>query len=284
MHKILPMLDFITWNVSPEMFTVGGFALRYYSAFFAIGFILAYFVIKHYYKKENIPQKELDRLTVFVVLGGILGARLGHCIFYEPSYFLTSKHWMEMILPFSFNPFKFTGYQGLASHGGAIGVLVAVFIFKFKSKQDGFLAIMDKIVIPTGFVGALIRFGNLMNSEIYGYPTDLPWGFLFVRNGDTLPCHPTQIYEAMCYIVVSVVLIMLYKRKNLASKHGFMLGLFLIMVFTARFFIEFLKQNQEAFENGMSMNMGQILSIPAVIGGIGLVIYAYRKNRIATSH
>ena len=274
------MLNFVTWNVSPEIFTIGGFSLRYYSAFFAIGFILAYFIIRHYYQKENIPQKELDRLTVFVVLGGILGARLGHCIFYEPSHFLTSEHWIEMILLFSFSPFKFTGYQGLASHGGAIGVLVAVFIFKFKSKQEGFLAILDKIVIPTGFVGALIRFGNLMNSEIYGYPTNLPWGFLFVRNGDSLPCHPTQIYEALCYIVVSVVLIMLYKRKNLAEKHGFMLGLFLVMVFTARFFIEFMKQNQEAFEEGMSLNMGQILSIPAVLFGIGLVIYSFRKKKL----
>ena len=274
------MLSFITWNVNPEIFSAGGFALRYYSAFFAVGFVLAYFVIKQYYKKENIPQKELDRLTVFVVIGGILGARLGHCLFYEPSYFLTSKHWMEMLLPFSFSPFKFTGFQGLASHGGAIGVLVAVFIFKFKSKQDGFLAIMDKIVIPTGFVGALIRFGNLMNSEIYGYPTDVPWGFLFVRNGDTLPCHPTQIYEALCYIVVSVVLIALYKRKNLAQSHGFMLGMFLIMVFTARFFIEFLKQSQEAFEDSMALNMGQILSIPAVICGILLVIFALRKKKI----
>lgn len=273
------MLSFITWNVNPEIFSAGGFALRYYSAFFAVGFVLAYFVIKQYYKKENIPQKELDRLTVFVVIGGILGARLGHCLFYEPSYFLTSKHWMEMLLPFSFSPFKFTGFQGLASHGGAIGVLVAVFIFKFKSKQDGFLAIMDKIVIPTGFVGALIRFGNLMNSEIYGYPTDVPWGFLFVRNGDTLPCHPTQIYEALCYIVVSVVLIALYKRKNLAQSHGFMLGMFLIMVFTARFFIEFLKQSQEAFEDSMALNMGQILSIPAVICGILLVIFALRKKQ-----
>lgn len=274
------MLSFITWNVSPEIFTAGGFSLRYYSAFFAIGFVLAYFVIKHYYKQENIPQKELDRLTVFVVLGGILGARIGHCVFYEPSYFLTREHWMEMILPFSFSPFRFTGYQGLASHGGAIGVLLAVFIYKFKSQQAGFLAILDKIVIPTGFVGALIRFGNLMNSEIYGYPTDLPWGFLFVCNGDTLPCHPTQIYEAICYIVVSVVLILLYRKPKYARMHGLMLGVFLIMVFSARFFIEFLKQNQESFEQGMALNMGQILSIPAVIGGIGLVIYAFRKKQI----
>jgi prolipoprotein diacylglyceryl transferase len=274
------MLSFITWNVSPEIFTAGGFSLRYYSAFFAIGFVLAYFVIKHYYKRENIPQKELDRLTVFVVLGGILGARIGHCVFYEPSYFLTREHWMEMILPFSFSPFRFTGYQGLASHGGAIGVLLAVFIYKFKSQQAGFLAILDKIVIPTGFVGALIRFGNLMNSEIYGYPTDLPWGFLFVRNGETLPCHPTQIYEALCYIVVSVVLILLYRKPRYARMHGLMLGVFLIMVFSARFFVEFLKQNQESFEQGMALNMGQILSIPAVIGGIGLVIYAFRKKQI----
>ncbi len=274
------MLSFITWNVSPEIFTAGGFSLRYYSAFFAIGFVLAYFVIKHYYKRENIPQKELDRLTVFVVLGGILGARIGHCVFYEPSYFLTREHWVEMILPFSFSPFRFTGYQGLASHGGAIGVLLAVFIYKFKSQQAGFLAILDKIVIPTGFVGALIRFGNLMNSEIYGYPTDLPWGFLFVRNGETLPCHPTQIYEALCYIVVSVVLILLYRKPRYARMHGLMLGVFLIMVFSARFFVEFLKQNQESFEQGMALNMGQILSIPAVIGGIGLVIYAFRKKQI----
>ena len=272
------MLSFITWNVSPEIFTAGGFSLRYYSAFFAIGFVLAYFVIKHYYKQENIQQKELDRLTVFVVLGGILGARIGHCVFYESSYFLTREHWMEMILPFSFSPFRFTGYQGLASHGGAIGVLLAVFIYKFKSQQAGFLAILDKIVIPTGFVGALIRFGNLMNSEIYGYPTDLPWGFLFVRNGDTLPCHPTQIYEAICYIVVSVVLILLYRKPRYARLHGLMLGVFLIMVFSARFFVEFLKQNQESFEQGMALNMGQILSIPAVFGGIGLVIYAYKRN------
>lgn len=274
------MLSFITWNVSPEIFTAGGFSLRYYSAFFAIGFVLAYFVIKHYYKRENIPQKELDRLAVFVVLGGILGARIGHCVFYEPSYFLTREHWMEMILPFSFSPFRFTGYQGLASHGGAIGVLLSVFIYKFKSQQAGFLAILDKIVIPTGFVGALIRFGNLMNSEIYGYPTDLPWGFLFVRNGDTLPCHPTQIYEALCYIVVSIVLILLYHKPKYASMHGLMLGVFLIMVFSARFFIEFLKQNQESFEQGMALNMGQILSIPAVIGGILLVVYAFRKKQI----
>jgi len=273
------MLNYITWNVSPEIFAVGDFAIRYYSLFFALAFILAYFIIRHYYFRESIPVKELDRLTVFVVVGGIIGARLGHCFFYEPSYFLTGEHWVEILLPFSFSPFKFIGFRGLASHGGAIGVLVAVFIFKFKSKQDGFLAIVDKVAIPTGFVGAFIRLGNLMNSEIYGYHTDLPWGFLFVRNGDTLPCHPTQIYEALCYIIVSIVLILLYRKKDFAQRRGFMLGMFLIMVFSARFFIEFLKQNQEAFEEGMSLNMGQILSIPAVLCGIGLVIYAFGKKK-----
>ncbi len=272
------MLSFITWNVSPEIFSIGGFALRYYSAFFAIGFILAYYIIKHYYSQESIPRSELDRLTVFVVIGGILGARLGHCLFYEPSYFLTSKHWIEMFLPFSISPFKFTGYQGLASHGGAIGVLVAVFIFKFKSVQNGYLSILDKIVIPTGFVGALIRLGNLMNSEIYGKTTDLPWGFIFVRNGETLPCHPTQIYEALCYIIVSVVLIIVYRNPKAKKCHGLMLGIFLTMVFSARFVIEFLKQNQEAFEDGMALNKGQILSIPAILCGILLIIYSYRKN------
>lgn len=274
------MLNSIYWNVSPEIFSFGGFSLRYYSLFFAIAFILAYIIIKRYYNRENIPVKELDRLTVYVVVGGIIGARLGHCLFYEPNFFLTKEHWLEMILPFSINPFVFTGYQGLASHGGAIGVLIAVFLFKFKSQQDGFLAIVDKVAIPTGFVGALIRMGNLMNSEIYGYETDLPWGFIFARNGDVLPCHPTQIYEALCYVVVSVVLIYLYKKANGRERHGLMLGCFLVMVFTARFFIEFLKQNQEAFEDGMALNMGQMLSIPAVLCGVALIIYACRKKKI----
>lgn len=272
------MLGLVNWNVSPEIFDTGNFSLRYYSLFFAIGFILAYFIIRHYYSKENIPQKELERLTVFVVLGGIIGARLGHCLFYEPSYYLTREHWLEMILPFSISPFRFTGYQGLASHGGAIGVLVAIFLFKFKSQQDGFLAIVDKVAIPTGFVGALIRMGNLMNSEIYGCETDLPWGFVFLRNGDTMPCHPTQIYEALCYAAVSVVLIYLYRKANGSKRHGLMLGCFLVMVFTARSCIEFLKQNQEAFEDGMLLNMGQILSVPAIICGLVLIVYASRKK------
>lgn len=273
------MLSFITWNVSPEIFSIGGFSLRYYSVFFAIGFIIAYFVIKHYYKQEALPQGELDKLTVYVVLGGIIGARLGHCLFYEPNYFLTTEHFLQILLPFSFSPFEFIGYRGLASHGGVIGVLVAVFIFKFRSQQ-GFLAIIDKIAIPTGFVGALIRLGNLMNSEIYGHTTNLPWGFTFVRNGDALPCHPTQLYEAICYILVSVVLIFVYKRKSAKQKPGLILGIFLVLVFAARFGIEFLKQNQEAFEDNMLLNMGQLLSLPAIFAGMILIIYAVKKKTI----
>ncbi|MCF0206685.1 MAG: prolipoprotein diacylglyceryl transferase, partial [Bacteroidales bacterium] len=232
------MLNYIVWDVNPEIFSIGDFALRYYSLFFALGFVLAYFIIKRYYKQENIPLSELDRLTVYVVISGILGARVGHCLFYEPEFFLTKEHFLEMFFPFSFSPFRFTGFRGLASHGGAIGILIAVAIFRIRSKQDGYLAIMDKIVIPTGFVGALIRFGNLMNSEIYGYETDLPWGFVFVQNGDSLPCHPTQIYEALCYICVSVILIFVYRKPENKKKHGLMLGLFLIMVFASRFCIE----------------------------------------------
>lgn len=273
------MLASVVWNVSPEIFTIGSFSLRYYSLFFAIGFILAYFMVKHYFVCENIPLQELERLTLCVILGGILGARLGHCLFYEPAFFLTKKHWFEILLPFSINPFRFTGYQGLASHGGAIGVLIGVWIFMRKSSQKSYLSILDKVVIPTGFVGALIRMGNLFNSEIYGYATDLPWGFIFIQNGDTMPCHPTQIYEALCYVAVSVILICIYNHIDAKKMRGYILGWFFVMVFSARFLIEFLKQNQETFEENMLLNMGQILSIPVILFGIFLIIWSRKKYR-----
>lgn len=270
------MINAITWDVGPNLIQIGGFPIKAYSILFALGFIFSYFIVKKMYKSEGIPIVELDSLTVWVVLGGLIGARLGHCFFYEWDYF--SVHLLEIILPVRFEPeFHFTGFMGLASHGGAIGIIIAMLIFKNKSTKKSFFWLIDRVAVPTGFAGALIRIGNLMNSEIYGHQTDLPWGFIFVRNGDTTASHPTQLYEAIFYILTSVILLRLYKVKRFRDARGFLLGVFFILVFTSRFFIEFIKENQVAFEETMSINMGQILSIPVVLTGVFLVIWSLRK-------
>lgn len=271
------MLNSIIWDVNPALLDLGNFQIRYYSVLFALAFIVSYFIIKRFYKNEGVPVTELDSLTVYVVLGGLIGARLGHCLFYDWDYF--SNHLLEIILPVSFTPdFHFTGFQGLASHGGAIGVIVSILLFKRKSTKKSFFWVIDRVAVPTGFAGAFIRLGNLMNSEIYGHHTDLPWGFIFARNGETLPSHPTQLYEAFFYVITSLVLLRLYKVERFRNAKGFLLGVFFIMVFTARFFIEFVKENQVAFEEGMTLNMGQWLSIPVVLVGIFLVVRALKIN------
>lgn len=277
MSKIKPfMINAITWDVGPNLIEIGSFPIKSYSVLFALGFIVSYFIVKKIYKKEGIPINELDSLTVWVVLGGLIGARLGHCLFYDWEYY--SQNLLEIILPFSFSPeFHFTGFMGLASHGGALGVIIAMLIFKRKSTKKSFFWLIDRVAIPTGFAGALIRLGNLMNSEIYGHHTELPWGFIFVRNGETLPSHPTQIYEALCYILTSIILLKLYNVKRFRDARGFLLGVFFILVFTARFFIELIKENQVTFEDTMVLNMGQILSIPVVLFGVFLVIWSLKK-------
>ncbi|MFY9591292.1 MAG: prolipoprotein diacylglyceryl transferase, partial [Bacteroidales bacterium] len=245
--------NYIIWDVGPILVDLGILQIRAYSLFFALGFVVSYFIIKRYYKQEGVPIRELDTLTVWVVVGGLLGARLGHCIFYDWEYY--SKNLLEILLPVSFSPkFEFIGYQGLASHGGAIGIIIAILIYYRKSTKKSFFWLIDRIAVPTGFAGALIRLGNLFNSEIYGHQTDLPWGFVFIRNGDTFPSHPTQLYEAICYIITSIVLMRLYKVERFRNAGGFLLGVFFIMVFTARFFIEFVKENQVAFEDSMALN------------------------------
>jgi len=276
------MISSILWDVSPALFDLGSFQIRYYSVFFALAFIVGYFIVKTFYKKENIPVSELDNLTVYVVIGGLAGARLGHCLFYDWAYF--SNNILEIFLPVSFSPdFHFTGYQGLASHGGAIGIIIALLLFKRKSTKKSFFWVIDRVAVPTGFAGALIRMGNLMNSEIYGHHTDLPWGFIFARNGETVPSHPTQIYEAICYVITSIVLLRLYKVERFRNAKGFLLGVFFIMIFTARFFIEFVKENQVSFEEAMKLNMGQWLSVPVVLAGIGLVIWSLKRQKAVIS-
>lgn len=270
------MISSIVWDVSPILLDLGSFQIRYYSVLFAVAFIIGYFVVKKIYKQEGIPISELDSLTVYVVLGGLIGARLGHCFFYDWAYY--QNHLLEIVLPVSFSPeFHFTGFQGLASHGGALGIIVSMLIFKRKTTKKSFFWVIDRVAIPTGFAGACIRLGNLFNSEIYGHQTDLSWGFVFARNGDTFASHPTQLYEAFFYVITSIVLLRLYKVKRFREAKGFLLGMFFIMIFTARFFIEFVKENQVAFEDSMSLNMGQILSIPVVLAGFFLVFWSLHK-------
>lgn len=258
----------VIWNVDPEIFSLGPLSIRYYGLFFALGFVFGYHMFKRYFRLENIPVKEIDRLSLYVFLGALLGARLGHVIFYEPEYYL--QHPEEIIMVW---------HGGLASHGGAIGLLIALWFYAKRNTND-YLWILDRISMPTALAGALIRLGNLMNSEIYGIQTSLPWGFIFVRNGETIPKHPTQIYEALCYLLIFLFLWYLYNRRKEQVPRGLMIGWFMVLVFGVRFFIEFIKEVQVPFEQSLPLNMGQFLSIPFVMIGIYLLLTAKKRHLI----
>lgn len=262
------------WNINPEIFQIGGSGLRYYSVLFAIAFLLGYWIVKKMYQKEGLNQKEVSPLSMYIIAGTVIGARLGQVIFYEFGYF--RHHLLEIILPFRIGiaGFEWTGFQGLASHGGAIGIAIAVTLYCRKYKHN-FLSIIDKIAVPVALAGFLIRIGNLFNSEIFGTPTDVSWAFVFTRV-DLLPRHPSQVYEALSYLFIFFVLLILYKRKGIEMKKGFLFGIFLVLVFTARFFIEFTKENQEAFESKLPLNLGQLLSTPFILIGL---YFVFRKPR-----
>jgi phosphatidylglycerol---prolipoprotein diacylglyceryl transferase len=366
-------LDYIIWNTRPQLVDFGSFEIRYYSLLFALGFVTGYMILTRVFKKKGLSQELLDRLTVYMVLSTIIGARLGHCLFYEFPYY--RHHLLEIFLPWRGKigtDFEFTGFQGLASHGAAIGILAGIFLFARKTKSS-YLWTMDMLVIVTALAGSFIRLGNLMNSEIYGNPTKNNHGFVFAHDltrlltekykgtieavsyekvkdytlqseqgvpilmkieftrkvrdenwikqfgsvylpadlnhynfdnniipptGDSLrvqisqmnksylmsariravPRYPTQIYESLSYLLIFFILVLVYLNLEKRLREGFILGLFLILVFTARFFIEFVKQNQESFEDTLALNMGQILSIPFVLTGIALVIFKWPCN------
>ncbi|MDF1561030.1 MAG: prolipoprotein diacylglyceryl transferase [Bacteroidales bacterium] len=261
-------MDFliIPWDVNPEIFRIGNFAVRWYGLLFASGFVIGYYIMKKIFANEGYGDATLDRLTVYAAIGTIVGARLGHCFFYEPAYYLANP--VEILKVW---------HGGLASHGAAIGIPLALWFFVRKEKKPYIWAI-DRVVIVVALAGALIRLGNLMNSEIYGVETTLPWGFVFLRNGETAPKHPTQIYESLAYLITFGVLMWLYWKNLGKQKPGLLFGIFLVMVFGFRFFVEFVKEDQVAFEAGMKLNMGQWLSIPFVLGGIALLVWAYRKK------
>jgi phosphatidylglycerol:prolipoprotein diacylglycerol transferase len=266
------MSEVLNWNVDPVIVWItDSFPLKYYGAFFACGLLLGFAIVKNIYKKENQSLQNLDSLLIYVIVGTVLGARLGHCIFYEPSYFL--QHPIEILLPIQKieGAYQFVGFQGLASHGGTIGVLIAILLYcrKYKVKL---LWILDRMAIAVPITAAFIRFGNFMNSEIYGKPTNGSWGVVFERD-DLIPRHPTQLYEAFSYLLIFGILYFMFKSEKIKQISGIIFGCFLTLLFLARFIIEFFKENQEAFENNMLINMGQILSIPFILIGLTLIIW-----------
>lgn len=259
------MLNYIVWNVDPVMLRLGSLEVRYYGLLFALGFLVGYYIVKYFFKKENTPLVEIDKMALYIILGSIIGARLGHCFFYEPAYFFANP--IEIL---------FVWKGGLASHGGAIGLILGLWLYSRKSWNHSLLHILDRIAVPTALAGSFIRLGNLFNSEIYGYETSLPWGFVFVRDGQTMPHHPTQIYESLGYLIIFLVLLFMYNKRNGIINRGFLVGWMVTLVFVLRFFVEFIKNVQVDFEQTMSLNMGQWLSIPFIIGGITLIVISRR--------
>lgn len=257
----------IVWDPSLSPFSIFGFDVRYYSLCWVIGLTGAYLIVQKLYKRENIDEKLFDPLLLYCFVGILVGARLGHCLFYQPDYYLA--HPLEMILPFRDG--KFTGFEGLASHGGVIGVIIALLLYVRKTKLT-MLWTLDNLGIAAPFFSAMVRIGNFMNSEIIGTPTDLPWGVVFVQAGLTEPHHPSQLYEALAYLVIFVIELLLYRKYRSKMGSGFFMGFCLFTIFTFRFFVEFIKENQVAFEEGMTLIMGQWLSIPLIIVGLYYLI------------
>ena len=259
----------INWNPNPELFNLFGISIRYYGLLWAVGIFFAYIIVLYQFRDKKIDDKKFDPLFFYCFFGILIGARLGHCLFYDPGYYLT--HPVEIL---------YIHQGGLASHGAAVGLLVGLWLFSRKNKMP-YIWSLDRIAIAVGIAGALVRIGNLMNSEIYGHATSLPWGFVFVRAGETQPMHPTQIYEAAAYLVLFGILCWMYYGPKLALRRpGLMFGFFLIYLFGFRFLVEFIKNPQEEFERTMTLNMGQWLSIPFIVLGIVILYRACRRPAV----
>jgi len=272
------ILNYIHWNPDPEIVNIFGISIRYYGLLFVGGLILCIYILGWIFKREKIPSENLERLSIYGMIGILAGARLGHCLFYEPSYYFS--HPLEMILPINFLPdggIKFIGYQGLASHGGVLGLLIALYFYSRKTKHS-MIDTIDLIAVVAGLSFGFIRLGNFMNSEIIGIPTTKPWGVIFERV-DNVPRHPAQLYEAISYFIIFTIMMILYKKMRDRLKNGFFFGLATVLFFTARFIIEFVKENQVGFEDGMTYNMGQLLSLPYLVVGIGFIIYGLRRTK-----
>ena len=264
------MLSYIFWNPNEVLFNLGPLSIRWYSLCWLIGLFLGYLLMKKLYKDQKIPDEKFDPLFIYIFLSVLIGARLGHCLFYQPDYFLVSwDHFIEMLIPFHHaadGSWKFVGYEGLASHGGVIAMIIAIFIYSHNTKVPVWV-VLDNMGICSCITATFIRLGNLMNSEIIGKVTDVPWAFVFSRV-DQYPRHPGQLYEALAYACFFFIIYHFYKKYPKKVGTGFFFGMCLALVFTARFFIEYTKDIQVDFEAGMLLDMGQILSIPFIAIGI----------------
>ena len=275
----------INWNPNPELFNLfGSLPIRYYGLLWVVGIALAYVIVPRQYRDRKIDEKTFEPLFFYCFFGILIGARLGHCLFYQPDYYL--NHFWEMILPVKFLPdggWKWTGYEGLASHGGTLGLIIALWMYCRKTKMH-YMDVLDMIAVATPITACFIRLANLMNSEIIGQPTDVPWAFVFERV-DMLPRHPAQLYEAIAYFIFFLGMVYLYKRgqqkrekASLPYHRGFFFGLCLTEIFVFRFFIEFLKEDQVDFERTMALNMGQWLSIPFILIGVYFMFFYGKKT------
>ena len=283
---MMNLLSYIVWNPDLVAFRLGPFAIRWYGLMWLIGFVLGYFIVKRLYKEQKIKDELFDPLFIYCFFGILIGARLGHCIFYQPEDFLTSwKGIVEMIFPILIGNdgswlgqtfgFYIIGYAGLASHGGTLGLMIALWLYVRKTKLS-IWTVLDNIAIATGSMACCIRLGNLMNSEIIGKITDVPWAFIFERV-DAVPRHPGQLYEAIAYAILFIVMWVMHKKMPQKIGTGWYFGFCLTYIFTFRFFIEYTKEIQEAFEASLPIDMGQILSIPFVILGVFCMVKAKQK-------
>lgn len=253
-----------TWNIDPILFSLAGLEIHWYGLFFAAAFLFGSMIMKRIYLHEGKNPQQLDSLFISIIVGAIIGARLGHCLFYDPSYYLA-------------NPIKiFAIWEGgLASHGGGIGVLLVIYLFA-KKNHESYLYLLDRIAIPTALAGFLIRFGNFFNSEIIGTPSTLPWAIIFAKL-DSVPRHPVQLYEAFCYLLICILLTVTYKKWAKTLPNGLLFGLFLSSVFTSRFLLEFIKLGQASYTTELWVNTGQLLSLPFITIGL-VLIFLSRSN------
>ncbi|WP_309609262.1 prolipoprotein diacylglyceryl transferase, partial [Flavobacterium sp.] len=258
---------YINWDFDSEIINIFGFPLKYYGLLFGFGLLLSTYILKGIYKRENLKDTAHEALFVYGIIGIFVGARLGHCLFYDFEYY--SKNLLEIFLPIKKTiqgEYKFVGFSGLASHGGTIGLIISLSLYS-KKYEIKYLKILDIIAIVAPLGATFIRLANLMNSEMIGNPTKMPWAFIF-RRVDNIPRHPAQLYEAISYLIIFIVVFTIYETKNIKLGNGFLFGLAITLIFIMRILIEFVKINQVEFEEGMKLNMGQILSIPFIIIGM----------------
>ncbi|MCF6167252.1 prolipoprotein diacylglyceryl transferase [Lutibacter sp.] len=265
----------IDWNPSPILFKLGPVAIRYYSLMFLFAFTLGLYIMKKIFINDKIPLEKLDSLFMYAVIATLIGARIGHFLFYQPEFLF--KHPLEVLLPVKFSPkFEFTGYRGLASHGAAIGIILAMYWFSKKILKKPLLYILDRIVVPVALGAMFVRIGNLMNSEIIGKPTNSNYGFIFRKLGEDFPRHPAQLYEAISYLVIFIILWYIYWKTDKKQKLGYIFGLFFVLLWSVRFVIEFFKEAQVDDRAQWALNTGQWLSIPLIFVGF---YFMFRKTK-----